>query len=369
VRKKFPFIVNRISTEVALGNITFEFNLDNFSFKDLDLNFENERKNRNIFLKGKSIKSSTKLIPKLSFVQSHHFQEVFSLAVEDIYNVQIPDRAKILRMIILEIERISASLLFLSAISSSLGFHTFRYWVLKDREMLLSILKTFKKDENILTDLIVPGGIKKTIYNSEIERMSEFLEKYFKRILLDYEKIFFKNIALISKTRNFGIFEKEILKKNNATGLLLRSCGIKFDLRKNAPYEMYDKVEFPIYNFEISDLYNRILSLYLEIKNSITIIESSLKLLNETSPEDFLEKIDYGEKMGKRFSFKRIEGVNGELSIYLEVNDSKIEHIKFTSPSFINGLLLINKLEGDYKPFDIPVIYSSLFIVPMEVYL
>jgi len=367
--KKFPFIVNNISPDIALGNITFEFNLDGFSFQDLNFNFEYERKNRNRFLKGQSIKTATKLIPKFSFVQSHHFQEVFSLAVEDIYNVKIPDRAKILRMIILEIERISASLLFLSAISSSLGFETFRYWVLKDRENFLSVLKTFKKDENILNDIIVPGGIKKTIYNVEIERLNEFLEKYFERILLDYEKIFFKNISLISKTKNFGVFKKEILRKNNATGLLLRSCGIKFDLRKNAPYEMYNRVDFPIYNFEISDLYNRILSLYFEIKNSITIIKSSLKLLNETSDENILEIIDYEEKIGNRFSFKRIEGVNGELSIYLEVIDSKIEHIKFTSPSFINGLLLINKLEGDYKLFDIPAIYSSLFIVPMEVYL
>jgi len=114
----------------------------------------------------------------------------------------------------------------------------------------------------------------------------KLLEKYFERILLDYEKIFFKTISLISKTKNFGVFKKEILRKNNATGLLLRSCGIKFDLRKNAPYEMYKRVDFPIYNFEISDLYNRILSLYLEIKNSITIIKSSLKLLNETSDEN-----------------------------------------------------------------------------------
>lgn len=369
MRKRFPFVVNMIDPCISLGNVNFEFNIDKFSFEELNLNFENERKNINRILKGKQIQSTVKIIPKLSFVQSHHFQEVFSLAIEDIFNVIIPEKAKVFRMIILEIERISSSLLFLSTISSALGFETFKYWTLKDREKVLSILKNFKKDGNILTDLIIPGGINRKIYNIDLETLTEFFEKYYEKILFDYEKIFFKNISLISKTKNFGIFDKEILKKNNATGFLLRSCGIKFDVRKSEPYEMYNKVEFPIITFDVSDLYNRILSLYYEIKNSINIIKSCLILLNEISDEKLCVNIDYQELIGNRFSFKRIEGVNGELSVYVEVNDSIMEHIKFTTPSFINGLLIINKLNGNYSFSDIPIIYSSLYIIPMEVFI
>lgn len=369
MRKRFPFIVNTVDQCSSLGNISFEFDIDKFSFKELNINYENERKNINRILKGKKIQSSVKLIPKLSFVQTYHFQEVFSLAIEEIYNVKIPEKSKVFRMIILEIERISSSLLFLSTISSILGFETFKYWTLKDREKILSILKIFTKNENILTDFIIPGGINRRIYNVDIETLMEFFERYFEKILLDYEKIFFKNISLISRTKNFGVFDKETLKKNNATGLLLRSCGVKFDLRKNVPYEMYKKVEFPVHFFEISDVYNRILSLYLEIKNSIKIIKCCLKLLNEISDEKLYEDVPYEQNIGNRFSFKRIEGVNGELSVYVEVHDSIIEHIKFTSPSFINGLSIINKLSGDYSFSDIPLIYSSLYIVPMEVFI
>ncbi|MEO0238250.1 MAG: hypothetical protein ABIN35_08470, partial [candidate division WOR-3 bacterium] len=338
-------------------------------FKDLDINFENERKNINKILKGKKIQTAVKIIPKLSFVQTLHYQEVFSLAIEEIYNVKIPEKSKVFRMIVLEVERISASLLFLSTISSVLGFETFKYWTLKDREKMLSILKILTKNENILTDFIVPGGINKRIYNGDIEMLLEFFDRYYEKILFDYEKIFFRNISLISRTKNFGIFDKETLKKNNATGLLLRSCGIKFDLRKNASYEMYEKVEFSIHPFEVSDVYNRILSLYFEIKNSIKIIKCCLKLLNEISDENLYKDIPYHEKIGNRFSFKRIEGVNGELSVYVEVIDSTIEHIKFTTPSFVNGLLMINKLSGNYSSSDIPLIYSSLYIVPMEVFI
>ncbi|MEJ5306898.1 MAG: hypothetical protein WHT27_01180 [candidate division WOR-3 bacterium] len=369
MRKRFPYIVNTVDPCLSLGNINFEFDIDKFSFKELNIDFENERKNINKTLKGKKISTAIKIIPKLSFVQTYHFQEVFSLAIEEIYNVKIPEKSKIFRMIVLELERISASLLFLSTISSVLGFETFKYWTLKDREKVVSILKILTKNENILTDFIVPGGIMRRIYNVDIETMLEFFDRYFEKILFDYEKIFFKNISLISRTKDFGVFEKEILKKNNATGLLLRSCGIKFDLRKNVPYEMYKKVEFPIYHFEVSDVYNRILSLYFEIKNSIKIIKCCLKFLNEISDEDFQNEIPYHEKIGNRFSFKRIEGVNGELSVYVEVRDSNIEHIKFTSPSFINGLLMINKLSGNYSCSDIPLIYSSLYIVPMEVFI
>ncbi|MEO0288407.1 MAG: hypothetical protein ABIN00_02070 [candidate division WOR-3 bacterium] len=369
MRKRFPYVVNKIEPCISLGNISFEFNIDKFSFKELNINFENERKNINKVLKGKKIQTAVKMIPKLSFVQTHHFQEVFSLAVEEIYNVKIPEKSKVFRMIVLEIERISASLLFLSTISSVLGFETFKYWALKDREKILSLLKILTKNENILTDFIVPGGINKRIYNVDIETLLEFFDRYYEKILFDYEKIFFKNVSLISRTKNFGIFDKETLKKNNASGLLLRSCGIKFDLRKSAPYEMYQKVEFPIHPFEVSDVYNRILSLYFEIKNSIKIIKSCLKLLSEISDEDLYNDIPYYEKIDNRFSFKRIEGVNGELSVYVEITDSKIEHIKFTTSSFVNGLLMINKLSGDYSCSDIPLIYSSLYIVPMEVFI
>ncbi len=369
MKKTFPLIKNHLDPFIALGNVSIEIDLKNISFETITINLDFEKKNLNKIFAGKNFETAMVLIPKLSFVQPHHFEELFSLACEDIFQIDVPLKAKIFRTILMEIERISAHLLFLYSISETLGFQVFKNWVLNDREEILQLIRNFIHNANELSNFIIPGGVLNDVLQNQIDILTNFWENYFNKRIQDYEKFFFNNIILSSKTSGLGIFDKEEIKKNKATGIILRSSGVNFDIRKNSPYEIYDKIDFQPVLFDRSDVYNRIKSLNFEIKNSIDIINQSIDMLKKVNDEKFLVDNVFNRDYRKTFSFKRIEGVNGELCIYLEIKDNLIKHLKFVSSSFVNSNLTINNIKDSTSTSDILTIYTSLFIVPMEVFI
>ncbi|HHH51378.1 MAG TPA: NADH-quinone oxidoreductase subunit D [Campylobacterales bacterium] len=292
-------------------------------------------------------------------------EENFARAVENLADIEISQRAKYIRVMVLEMARLGALFLWMGGQSGSIGLGTIGQWSVHDRDLILDLFEELTGGR-VYHMYIYPGGVRRELPNGFLDRLSQLLDYLESRLPL-YDNVFFDNSSFKKRAIGIGVVDANEALKNGYVGQVLRGCGIKRDVRKDNPYLVYDQLDFEIPTFEGGDVYARAMVRRGEIRESIKILRQVITQM----PKDglIMQKIPKHRKfkLKKDDTFVATESARGEFAYYMAGDGTeKIRRMQVKGPSLIHGFTLLEKLLIDEELSNVAMIMNSLGICPPE---
>lgn len=286
----------------------------------------------------------------------------YSLAVEELTNIQVPLRGQYIRALASELNRQVYTLYWLGIYGIFLGHSTMFMWPLGDRELFIDLLEALT-GARVTHAFNIPGGVRNDMPEGFRDRCLRQVA-YFEKRLTEYEDIFYNNPLFRQRTEGVGILTKEDAIKLGVTGSVLRASGIPFDVRKAEPYDVYNEIDFKVQYMQTCDSFARSMVPLLDMKESCQIIRQLLDKMPKSG--EVRAKLQPNPKGQAGESYKRVESGRGALGYYI-VSDGtpKPYRVKLSVASFRNMLALPFLLVGS-KLADMPSIYWSLNYWPVE---
>ena len=286
----------------------------------------------------------------------------YSLAVEELTNIQVPLRGQYIRALASELNRQVYTLYWLGIYGIFLGHSTMFMWPLGDRELFIDLLEALT-GARVTHAFNIPGGVRNDMPEGFRDRCLRQVA-YFEKRLAEYEDIFYNNPLFRQRTEGVGILTKEDAIKLGVTGSVLRASGIPFDVRKAEPYDVYNEMDFKVQYMQTCDSFARSMVPLLDMKESCQIIRQLLDKMPKSG--EVRAKLQPNPKGPAGESYKRVESGRGALGYYI-VSDGtpKPYRVKLSVASFRNMLALPFLLVGS-KLADMPAIYWSLNYWPVE---
>lgn len=273
-------------------------------------------------------------------------------AVEDVAKITPPPRARYIRTIIAELERLHSHLLWLDLVTEKIGFSVSAHLV-HIREGILDILE-LATGGRIMYEINTIGGTLKDIGEThDILRRID----WFSEVAQDIRGIFEKNREVLKNTQKLGVLSKVRAQKLGIVGSTARASGVKIDVRKDFPYAAYSENLAKNYiTLSAGDCYSRIYLRFLEVEESLRIIKRALSRL----PMGLI-KIPGGRifpQIGEGIG--RVEAPRGELFHFI-ITDSgnNPKRLKVRPPTYVNLQALPEILKGEDKK-DAKIIIASL---------
>ncbi|MDQ1556291.1 MAG: NADH-quinone oxidoreductase subunit [Actinomycetota bacterium] len=203
----------------------------------------------------------------------------YCLGVERLLDVedQIPERVRVIRVLVCELQRISSHLVWLATGGMEIGAITMMLFGLRERERILMILE-------MITGLrmnhayIRPGGVAQDLPPGAVDQIREFIP-YMRDKVDEYETLLTANPIWLARLRGTGYLDTEACLQLGVTGPLLRASGLAWDLRKEMPYSDYSNYDFDVVTETAGDNFARYLVRINEIRQSLRIIEQALDRL------------------------------------------------------------------------------------------
>lgn len=199
----------------------------------------------------------------------------YSLAVEQLVDVVIPEKAQVLRVLLNELERIASHMLWLGTHALDIGAMSVFFYTWQDRDLILEI-KEHMSGVRTKTSWICPGGLRGDMPSGWYERVESFLAQFPKRMEM-YEGLLSNNPIWLERTRGVGVLTPQDALDAGLTGPSLRASGIAWDLRKSNPYSGYEQYEFDIAVGQYGDVLDRYRVRMEELRQSYSICRQALK--------------------------------------------------------------------------------------------
>ncbi|HAX05358.1 MAG TPA: NADH-quinone oxidoreductase subunit D [Acidimicrobiaceae bacterium] len=303
----------------------------------------------------------------------------FSLAVEALLEVEIPDRATWIRMLMCELNRMSSHLLFLATNGMDLGAVGMMIYGWRERE---EVLRFFEKVTGLRMNhnYIRPGGVAADLPDGWREDIQNILQVLPER-LEQFDVLMTGQPIWRERTQGIGVITTEEALALGATGPILRSTGFAWDLRRAMPYLAYDQVDFDIVVGTYGDTFDRYAIRLNEIRESMRIVEQCIEMMPEgpyrtedrkvTPPprariDESMEALIHhfkifteGFKVPPGEVYTAVESPRGELGCYL-ISDGgpKPQRMHIRAPSFVNLQTLPHMIHGGLLADAIAVISS-----------
>jgi len=220
------------------------------------------------------------LIPRICVVEPDINEMVYAQAVESLAQVEIPERAHWIRMIILELARIGIHLMSLGGLGGPTGLYTAMYWAQADRDKILQIFEEIT-GHRVYHMYIIAGGVRQDLPEGIEEKILTTLADLESR-LPEYEDLLFNNGTIQARIVDEILLPEEVVWELGVTGIGMRSAtGIAQDVRKVTPYARYDQVEFDVPVANYSDAYTRMQVKYEEVFERIRVFRQCIDKMGE----------------------------------------------------------------------------------------
>lgn len=261
---------------------------------------------------------------------SHPF--AFANAVEEAGNIEITNRAKYIRSIIGELERIHSHLLWVGLAGHFLGYNTVFMWAWKYREPILDLFEMISGNRNSYAMFKV-GGVRRDIENSKIPAIKEVLDKFKKKNDLLVGAVM-DDPVIHARTKGVGILSKQDIIDYAAVGPTARASGVAIDVRKDDPYAAYPLVNWKVITAEKGDVFAKAEVRLLEMYESISIIEQCLEGLKKEKEGEIEVKV---KNIAEGWGTGHAEAPRGEVFHYVltDGSNSPARH-KIRAPSYTN---------------------------------
>ncbi|MCM3664645.1 NADH-quinone oxidoreductase subunit D [Mesobacillus subterraneus] len=289
----------------------------------------------------------TQIIPytdRMDYVSAMTNNYVIVHAVETMMGIQVPERAEYLRVLAMELNRVASHLLWWGTFILDFGATSPLLYAFRDREMILNLLNELS-GARLTFNYMRVGGVKWDAPEGWLEKVAEFVP-YLRGQLKGYHQLVSGNEIFLNRTKGIGKYTKEDAINYSLSGANLRSTGVKWDLRKDEPYSIYDRFDFDVVTREEGDALARYYCRLGEIEESLKIIEQALEQFPKEG--EIMAKVPKIIKAPKGEAFVRIEGSRGEIGCYISSDGKKEPYrLKFRRPSFYNLQILPKLLEGE----------------------
>ena len=289
----------------------------------------------------------TQIIPytdRMDYISAMTNNYVICHAAETMMGITVPERAEYLRVLAMELNRVASHLLWWGTFVLDFGATSPLLYAFREREMILNLLNELS-GARLTYNYMRVGGVKWDAPEGWLEKVRDFVP-YLREELKGYHQLVSGNEIFLNRTKGIGKYTKEDALNYSLSGPNLRCTGIKWDLRKDEPYSIYDRFDFDVVTREEGDVLSRYECRMAEIEESLKIIEQAV----EQFPKDgeIMAKVPKILKAPKGETFIRIEGSRGEIGCYI-AGDGKKEpyRLKFRRPSFYNLQILPKLLEGE----------------------
>jgi NADH-quinone oxidoreductase subunit D len=318
-------------------------------------------------------------VTRMDYLAPFFNELVFSMATERLLGVEVPERAQWIRMLMCELNRISSHLLFMATNGMDVGALSMMIYGWRERELVLSF---FEKVTGLRMNhnYIRPGGVAADLpagWRDDVLYICEVLPPR----LDEYDELLTGQPIFRQRTEGIGVISAEQAIALSATGPILRSTGVPWDLRKDMPYLFYDQVEFDVVVGSYGDTFDRYAIRLNEMRESIRILRQIVELMpagdyrtqdkKVTPPprnriDESMEALIHhfklfteGFKVPEGEVYVAVESPRGELGCYL-VSDgsSRPYRLHIRGPSFVNLQTLPLMLRGGLVADAVAVISS-----------
>ncbi len=295
---------------------------------------------------------------RMDYLSSHINNLGSAHCVEKGMQIEIPQRAKVIRVLMSELTRIASHELWLGAMAMDLGAFTPFFYAFREREMINEIMEE-TCGARLTMNYIVPGGVMYDIHPDFQKRVKEFV-KQFKEKVTEYEDLVTNNVIFQNRMKGVGVLSTEDAVSYGCTGPVGRGSGVHCDIRKLFPYEVYDTVQFEEILETAGDSFARYMVRVREMNESIRIIE---QLIDNIPEGDFQAKTKAVLKLPKGEFYSRVETARGEFGVYIVSEGGTTPYrIKFRSPGFSN-LSALNHMATGSKIGDLMATMGTLDLV------
>ncbi|HBE88105.1 MAG TPA: NADH dehydrogenase subunit [Elusimicrobia bacterium] len=293
------------------------------------------------------------LLERVCGICSHSHTTCYITCVEEIAKAEIPERAKAIRVLVAELERIHSHLLWLGIAAYEIGFDTLFMYVWRDREQVLDCLELVGGNR-VHYAINTLGGVRRDItpeIKAELLKRVDILEARTKY----YTTLATEETTVLARTQKVGVLPKDLAIKLGTNGPTGRASGLARDVRKDEPYLIYDKLDFKLITADTCDVFGRVVVRVLETVESCKIIRQVLNYL----PEGPIS-IKVPWKVPEGEAVNRYEAPRGEDIHYVKGNGTdKPERVKVRAPTLANYHAVPHMLEGGWMA-DVPLVIAAI---------
>ncbi len=312
---------------------------------------------------------------------------VYCLAVEKLLDVEAPERARVIRVIMAELTRIFSHLFWLGTHGHDVGAMTPLFYCLRERETIMNLFE-LTAGGRLMPNYLRIGGLIRDLEEGFEERLKEFTDEFDAHVD-EYETLLTKNIIYMDRTKDVGVLPLKDAIALGVSGPMIRASGLNWDIRKREPYCGYEDYDFDVPVETGCDVYSRYLVRIREMRESCKILKQALAKLDPgpviaTKPgvifppqEEIYTRMEAlihhfmlvveGLKPPKGEVYQCIESPRGELGAFLVSDGGPTPYrLKWRAPAFVNlqslALMTKGRLIADFI-----AILSSVDIVLAEV--
>jgi NADH-quinone oxidoreductase subunit D len=295
---------------------------------------------------------------RMDYLSAHINNLACAMCVEKGMQLEVPERAQVIRIIMSELTRIASHELWIGAMAMDLGAFTPFFYTFRERETINDIMEQ-TCGARLTMNYMVPGGVMYDLHPEFVARVKSFVAQ-FKSKVSELEDLVTDNIIFRNRTVGVGVLSKEDAISYGCTGPVARASGVDGDIRKRFPYSGYEKLQFEQCLDTAGDSFARYIVRIREMYQSIHIIE---QLIDAIPDGDFQAKTKAVIKLPKGEFYTRVETARGELGVYIVSEGATTPYrIKYRSPGFSN-LSALNHMAKGSKIGDLMATMGTLDLV------
>jgi NADH-quinone oxidoreductase subunit D len=302
---------------------------------------------------------------RTEYLAQFNAEQCYVQAVEKLAGLEPPERAEYIRVILAELNRVSSHFMFLGAFGTDLGiFGTAFVYAFRERENILDLFEEVSGDR-LMYAYFRPGGVAWDV-PADFKERARWVCKQAMVGYSDMDKLLTDNEVFIARTRDIGKMGVEDAIDNGLTGPMLRASGLKFDLRKDEPYSIYDRFDFDVPVGVNGDCFDRYWVRLEEIRQSVRIVEQAVEQMPDEGPI-LPARLPRALRPAAGEIYMRTENPRGEYGIYLiSKGQTQPYRVRIRASSFCNLSALREMTVGHYVA-DAVTILGSTDIVLCEV--
>jgi NADH-quinone oxidoreductase subunit D len=297
--------------------------------------------------------------PRIDYVSFQYNELVFVLAAEKLLELEIPEKARWMRTLLCELNRIHSHLIWLGTSALEIGAISIFWYAFREREPMLDLFELVA-GARMHTRYFQVGGLAEDIPPGFYSECRRYVEN-FPRSMDDYEAMLSRNEIWLERTQGVGLLSTDDAIALGQSGPVLRGSGVDWDLRRDQPYLAYDDVDFRIPVYPNGDVYDRYRVHMDEMRESIRIVEQCLDRLEQMEGEPWIvddrkivlpprhelhtsmeslihhfKLVTEGFRVPEGEVYVTVESPRGELGCYVASDGGpKPWRVKFRAPSFV----------------------------------